>query len=117
MENRERIRAASIKGQPKVMGSYQSTRKRAGPYSAESGNVLMSTGGKKEGATKYIPFKRTAPGHRPSKGLKKLTTVSIPQMIGNKTVAEQIQKNIDEGLTKRLENHVKQTLAKRDKKP
>ena len=36
----------------------------------------------------------------------------VPQMIENEKVQPLIQQNIDEGLSKRLENHVKQMLAK-----
>ena len=38
--------------------------------------------------------------------------MSVPQMIENEKVQPLIQQNIDEGLSKRLENHVKQMLAK-----
>lgn len=57
-----------------------------------------------------IPFQRTGEGRTPIKSVK---TVSVPQMITNPKVAEQIQKNIDEGLSKRLQHHVEQELKKR----
>lgn len=62
--------------------------------------------------TGQIPFQRTGQGRTPIEAIK---TLSIPQMITNKDVAAQIQKNIDEGLTKRLENHMKQAMAKQAK--
>lgn len=60
--------------------------------------------------TGMIPFQRTDESRTPIKSIK---TVSIPQMITNPEVAEEIQKNIDEGLSKRLQHHVEQELKKR----
>ena len=57
-----------------------------------------------------IPFQRSGDGRTPVESIK---TVSVPQMITNEQVAEQIQKNIDEGLSKRLEHHAERELAKR----
>ena len=47
-----------------------------------------------------------------SSGGESIKTLSVPQMIENEKVQPLIQQNIDEGLSKRLENHVKQMLAK-----
>lgn len=58
----------------------------------------------------YIPFQRQSDEREDIKSIK---TVSIPQMITNEEVTKQIQKNIDEGLGKRLEHHLQQELAKR----
>lgn len=62
--------------------------------------------------TGVIPFQRSGDGRTPIKSVK---TLSVPQMITNPDVAEQIQKNIDEGLTSRLQHHVEQELKKRGK--
>lgn len=62
--------------------------------------------------TGMIPFQRTGDGRTPVESIK---TVSVPQMVTNPDVAEQIQKNIDEGLSKRLEHHLEQELKKRGK--
>lgn len=59
------------------------------------------------GGEGYIPFQRTGDGRTPIKSIK---TVSVPQMITNEKVAETIQKNIEEGLTKRLEHHTERAL-------
>jgi hypothetical protein len=67
---------------------------------------LASSG--KEGS-KQIPFQREGKGRHPIRSIK---TVSVPQMIGNEEVSEKIQQRIDEGLTKRLENHIKQMISK-----
>lgn len=81
---------------------FKGQRKSLGP------NVFL--GGNK--GTGEIPFQRTGKARTPIEAIK---TLSIPQMITNETVAAQIQKNIDEGLTKRLENHMKQAMAKQAK--
>lgn len=71
-----------------------------------AGVFLASSGG--EGSTQ-IPFQRESESRYPIKSIK---TLSVPQMIENEKVQPLIQQNIDEGLSKRLENHVKQMLAK-----
>lgn len=68
-----------------------------------SGNAFLAT----NRGTGQIPFQRTGPKAYPIQSIK---TVSIPQMIENEKVAAQIQLNIEEGLTKRLENHLKQAM-------
>lgn len=83
------VTAEIFKGQRKALGS----------------NVFLGT----NKGTGQIPFQRTGQGRTPIEAIK---TLSIPQMITNEDVAAQIQKNIDEGLTKRLENHLKQAMAK-----
>lgn len=62
--------------------------------------------------TGMIPFQRTRDTRLPVEALR---TVSVPQMVTNPDVAEKIQENIDEGLTKRLQHHVEQELKKRGK--
>lgn len=62
--------------------------------------------------TGMIPYQREGDGRTPIRSIK---TVSVPQMVTNPEVAEQIQKNIDEGLSKRLQHHVEQELKKRGK--
>lgn len=59
--------------------------------------------------TGYIPYQREGDGRTPIKSIK---TVSIPQMITNEEVQAEIRKNIDEGLGKRLDHHLKRELAK-----
>ena len=57
----------------------------------------------------YIPFQRQSDERTDIKSIK---TVSIPQMITNEQVGEEIKKKIDEGLSKRLEHHLQQELTK-----
>lgn len=71
-----------------------------------AGVFLASSGGE---GSKQIPFQREGSERTPIKSIK---TLSIPQMIENEKVQPLIQEKIDEGLSKRLENHVKQMLAK-----
>lgn len=78
---------------------FRGQRKALGP------NVFLGTN---KGAGQ-IPFQRTGQGRTPIDAIK---TLSIPQMITNEKVAAQIQQSIDEGLSKRLENHLKQAMAK-----
>lgn len=60
--------------------------------------------------TGLIPFQRKGEGRTPVESIK---TVSVPQMITNPEVAEQIRANIDEGLAKRLEHHLQRELGKK----
>lgn len=84
------VTAEVFKGKRKVLGS----------------DVFLGT----NKGTGVIPFQRTGEGRTPIKSVK---STSVPQMITNPEVAEQIQKNIDEGLSKRLQHHVEQELKKR----
>ena len=59
------------------------------------------------GAGTYIPFQRKSEARG---SITSVTSTSVPQMITNEKVAETIQKNIEEGLTKRLEHHTERAL-------
>lgn len=85
-----RVTAEIVKGQRKVLGS----------------DVFLGS----NRGNGVIPFQRTGEGRTPIKSVK---STSVPQMITNPDVAEKIQKNIDEGLSKRLQHHVEQELKKR----
>lgn len=56
----------------------------------------------------YIPFKRTGAGRYPIESIK---TVSLPQMVDNPNVREQIKSSINDLLAKRLEHNL-QTIMK-----
>jgi len=60
------------------------------------------------GGGKFIPFQRTGPNREDVVAIR---STSIPQMITNKKVGSDIQANIEKGLTKRLEHHVKQKMS------
>lgn len=55
----------------------------------------------------YIPFQRTGDSRTPIKSIK---SVSVPQMITNDKVAEEIQRRIEEGMIARLNHHVEQAM-------
>ncbi len=59
----------------------------------------------KKGGSNYIPFQRMSEDRN---DLESIKTVSVPQMITNKTVAKDINKRVNEGLQKRLEHHIEQ---------
>lgn len=62
------------------------------------------------GGGKYIPFQRTGTERT---DVDVIRSTSVPQMITNKTVEANIQANIEDGLTKRLEHHVERELSKK----
>lgn len=83
------VTAEIYKGKRKVLGS----------------GVFLGSNGSSD-----IPFQRKGATRTPIEAIR---TVSVPQMIENEDVAAQIRKNIDEGLTKRIEHHTEQILKKR----
>ena len=78
---------------------FKGQRKGLGP------NVFLGSNG---GGTD-IPFQRKGSAHLPIEGVK---TLSIPQMITNDKVSQEIQKNLDELLIDRLNHNVEQALKK-----
>lgn len=66
--------------------------------------MLMRTGNLKAGGTDYIPFQRKSTDRN---DLKVIKTISVPQMIDSKRTAPNITKAINEGLGKRLDQHLK----------
>ena len=100
------LKAQILKGEKKKIGSYQTKRTPGGPYSAKSPFMLMGTGAARADATSHIPFQRQAPGHRPTEGLRKMATVSVPQMITNDEVAEAIQGKLSDKIKTRLDYHM-----------
>lgn len=100
------LKAAILKGGKKAIGSYKSKRTPGGPFSVKSPFVLMGTGAARADGTSHIPFQRQAPGHRPTEGIRKLTTLSVPQMITNDEVAEIIQGKLSDKIKTRLDYHM-----------
>ena len=98
------LKAQILKGSKKTIGSYKTKRTPGGPYSAKSPFMLMSTGAAKADGTAYIPFQRQAPG--PAEGIRKMATVSVPQMITNDDVAEVIQGKLSDKIKTRLDYHM-----------
>ena len=85
------VKAAIFKGQKKVLGSA----------------VFLASSG--AAGTTEIPFKRKTKKRLPIEAIR---TVSIPQMITNERVADDIQARIDDLLTKRLQHNTERLANK-----
>ncbi len=66
--------------------------------------MLLPTGNRQEGGTNYIPFQRVSQNRKHIKALK---TVSLPQMIDNEKVRQNIEEKIKTESSKRLEHHMR----------
>lgn len=102
------LRMQVIKGQKKVIGRYLNTRTPGGPYSERSHNILMGTGNTKSDGTSWIPFQRMS---KTRTDIKKLTTISVPQMITSDRTNEAIMLRLNTETSKRLEHHMKRALG------
>lgn len=78
--------------------------KKGSRVSFPEGTFLGGTGG-----DKYIPYQRKGSKRTPIEAIK---TVSIPQMITNEEAGEDIVKNVNEGIEKRLHHHLDRELSK-----
>lgn len=81
--------------------------KKKGPRKALGNNVFLGKSGRE--GTVQIPFQRVGRRRLPIKAIK---TLSVPQMITNETVSENIHKRINEELAKRLDHNLKRILGK-----
>lgn len=81
--------------------------KKSGGRKALSHKAFLAESGGE--GTKQIPFQRTGTARLPINPIK---TVSVPQMITNETVEENIYKRISEELGKRLDHNLKRILGK-----
>ena len=86
-----KVKAAIYKGQKKVLGT--------GVFLASSGAA----------GTAQIPFKREGAKRLPINAIR---TVSIPQMIGNEVVAQDIKKRMEELLQTRLQHNLDRIAKK-----
>ena len=87
-----------------VIGRYSNKRTPGGPDSQQSHFVLMGTGNTKEDGTNFIPFQRRSTNRL---DLKKMTTLSVPQMIGEETTVQPaIQEKLSELLGQRLDHNL-----------
>lgn len=115
------LSATVHKGQKKTWGKVKKLTKKqrqnigrnfthqSTSSSGNSPNMLMYTGNKKEDGTDYIPFQRLG-FRRENVFVRK--TVSLPQMVSNETVHENIDKVLDEKLGKRLDHYMERYLGK-----
>ena len=102
------LRMQVVKGQKKVIGRYLNTRTPGGPYSERSHNILMGTGNTKSEGTSWIPFQRMS---KTRTDIKKLTTISVPQMITSDRTNEAIMLRLNTETAKRLDHHMKRALG------
>lgn len=110
------LKASITKGQRSTLGKVKKMTKkqrealgknftRSGTRSSDHSPImLMHTGNKQEGGTNYIPFQRKSTNRQDIKSIK---TLSVPQMASSERVAPNITKAINEGLEKRLAQHMK----------
>ena len=82
------LKASVLKGQKKVIGRYLNTRTPGGPS--------------------WIPFQRMS---KTRTDIKKLTTISVPQMITSDRTNEAIMLRLNTETSKRLEHHMKRALG------
>ena len=102
------LKAQVLKGQKKVVGRYLNTRTPGGPFSQRSHNIRMGTGNTKSDGTSWIPFQRMS---KTRTDIKKLTTISVPQMITSDRTNEAIMLRLNTETSKRLEHHMKRALG------
>ena len=102
------LKASVLKGQKKVIGRYLNTRTPGGPFSQRSHNILMGTGNTESDGTSWIPFQRMS---KTRTDIKKLTTISVPQMITSDRTNEAIMLRLNTETSKRLEHHMKRALG------
>lgn len=115
------LKATIVKGDRKTLGKVKKLtkkqKKNIGRNFTQQGTkssnkspiMLMHTGNKQAGGTNYIPFQRQS---KDRKDIKAIKTISMPQMVSNPQVEEQIYKSISEKLGKRLDHHVKRYMGK-----
>lgn len=107
------LKASILKGSKSTLGKVKKLSKkqramigknfrRQGTRSSDHSPImLMRTGGT------YIPFQRKSTNR---KDLEAIKTVSLPQMVSSDRTKDSIEKAINEGLEKRLEQHMKLLL-------
>ena len=69
--------------------------------------MLLHTGNRQKGGTNYIPFQRMS---QRRSDLKAIKTVSMPQMVSNDVVKENIEKTLSTEMGKRIDHHMKRYM-------
>lgn len=115
-QNAYTLKATIIKGQRATLGKVKKLTKKQraalGKNFTKSGTrnsdhspiMLMRTGTNNPDKTPYIPFQRKSTRRSDVEAIK---TLSLPQMVSSERTAPNITKAINEGLGKRLEQHMK----------
>lgn len=114
------LKAQVKKGEKKTLGQVKKLtkkqRKNIGKNFTQQGTrnspkspiMLMGTGNTKVDGTNYIPFQRQSQNRKDIKAIK---TVSMPQMVSNPQVDEDIRKAINDKLGKRFNHYCEQYLG------
>lgn len=110
------LKASILKSQRATLGKVKKLTKKQrailganlrgqGTQSSDHSPImLMHTGAKAADKTQYIPFQRKSTDR---KDIRPIMTVSVPQMISGKRINKNITKAINDGLEKRLAQHMK----------
>ena len=110
------LKAEILKGRKVVLGQKKKLtkkqraalgknfRRQGTRVSDHSPIMLMHTGAGSAEGTQYIPFQRKSTDRKDVKAIK---TVSLPQMVSSERTSEAIGRAINEGLQKRMEQHMK----------
>lgn len=115
------LKAEIIKGSKAVLGKKKKLTKkqrrnigknfrRQGTRNSDHSPImLMRTGNTREGGTNYIPFQRKSKDRSDVQAIK---TVSLPQMVTSERTHQDIMRAINEGMGKRLDQHMKSIEGK-----
>ena len=110
------LKATIIKGQRATLGKVKKLTKkqradlaknftRSGTKKSDHSPImLMHTGNTQAAGTNYIPFQRKSVKRSDVEAIK---TLSLPQMVSSERTSANITKAINEGLQKRLDQHLK----------
>ena len=110
------LKATVIKGQRKTLGNVKKLTKAqraalaknftgSGSKSSDHSPIMLmrANGGQ------YLPFQRKSTNR---KDIEVVKTISLPQMVSSERTADNIQQAINEGLSKRLDHHMKRYMEK-----
>lgn len=115
-QNAYTLKATIIRGERKTLGKVKKLTKkqraalaknftRSGERKSDHSPImLMHTRNTQAGGTNYIPFQRKSVRRNDIEAIK---TLSLPQMVSSERTAPNISKAINEGLEKRLAQHMK----------
>lgn len=115
------LKATVIKGERTTLGKVKKLTKkqraelaknftRSGSQNSDHSPImLMHTGNAKSEGTNYIPFQRKSTDRDNVEAIK---TVSLPQMVSSKRTEEGIRTAINNGISKRLDHHMKRYKMK-----
>ena len=108
------LKATVIKGQRKALGNVKKLTKAqraalaknftgSGTKSSDHSPIMLmrANGGQ------YLPFQRKSTNR---KDIEVVKTISLPQMVSSERTAGNIQQAINEGLSKRLDHHMKRYM-------